>query len=135
MRKISSLALLLALATVACLGSDFADSIEGEWQLTSGTVDGEDIPIIDSHPITIVFEGEQVSGTASCNGYGGTYQLSGSSISMSELASTEMACFPEETMDAESLFLGGLLRVSTVTLDETLTLRGDGVSMTFEPAS
>ena len=43
----------LAFSAVACLGSDFADSLEGSWRLTSGTVDGEPIPILDSHPITI----------------------------------------------------------------------------------
>lgn len=100
--------------------------------MTSGTVDGEEIPLLDSHPITISFEGDQVSGTASCNGYGGTFELSGSEITFSSLAMTEMACSPEEAMQAESLFGQGITRVDAVAIDERLTLTGDGVEMVFE---
>jgi heat shock protein HslJ len=117
---------------VACLGSDFADSVGGSWQMTSGRVGGEEISLVSSHPITITFEGDQVSGTASCNGYGGTFQLSGSEISFGNLAMTEMACFPEETMQAEALFAEGLTMVDAIAVDEVLTLSGDGVEMEFE---
>lgn len=118
--------------TVACLGSDFADSVEGSWQMTSGTVGGEEIPLISSHPITISFEANEVTGTASCNGYGGTFELSGSEISFGNLAMTEMGCFPEETMKAEALFAQGLTMVNLVAVDGGLTLSGEDVEMTFE---
>lgn len=131
MRRIALIS-LIALASVACLGSDFADSVEGSWQMTAGTVDGEDIPIVDGYPITITFEGEEVSGTASCNGYGGTYELSDSRITFTALAMTEMACSPEETMEAEAVFAEAITRVDTVALDEELTLSGDGVNLVFE---
>lgn len=131
MRRIALLA-ALTLVAAACLGSDFADSIEGSWQMTSGTVDGVEIPVIESHPITITFEDDQVSGTASCNGYGGSYELSGSNISFGNLAMTEMACFPEETMEAEALFAEAITRVDTVSLDGELTLSSDGVEVGFE---
>ncbi|HEX6299466.1 MAG TPA: META domain-containing protein [Acidimicrobiia bacterium] len=122
----------LALTSTACLGSDFADSVEGSWQMTTGTVDGKEIPLLDSHPISITFQGDQVSGTASCNGYGGTYELDGSTITFSELAMTEMACSPEETMQAEAMFATALPRVDRVSLDGQLTLSGDDVEMVFE---
>lgn len=122
----------LALVSVACLGSDFEDSIEGSWKLTSGTIDGTEIPLIDSHPITINFERDMVNGTASCNSYGGGYQLSGSSITFEPLAMTEMACHPPETMEAESMYGEALTQVSTVVLDNGLTLRGPGVELVFE---
>lgn len=131
MTKLALLALIASL-TSACLGSDFADSVEGSWQMTSGVVDGEQIPLLDSHPITIDFEGDRVGGTAACNGYGGTFSLSGSNIEISDIGMTEMACFPEETMRAEAMFAGAITRVDTVALDETLTLSGDGVEMVFE---
>jgi heat shock protein HslJ len=121
----------LALSTAACLGSDFADSLEGSWQLSSGTVDGEPIPILDSHPISIVFDGEQVSGTASCNGYGGSYELSGSAISFGNLAMTEMACDPPETMEAEGRYAQGLTAVTTVAIDGDLILTGPDVELIF----
>ncbi len=123
---------VLAISLPACLGSDFADSVEGAWQMTTGTVDGQPIPAPESHPITITFQGDQVSGTASCNGYGGTFQIDGSSISIGELAMTEMACSPEETMEAEAMFSDAITRVDTVSLDGTLTLSADGVEMVFE---
>ena len=131
MWRITLLTVLVLIAT-ACLGSDFADSLEGSWQMTSGTVDGESIPILDSHPITITFEGDQVSGTASCNGYGGSYELEGSGVTFSDLIMTEMACSPQETMEAEAKFAEAITRVDTVSLDEQLTLSGDGVEMVFE---
>lgn len=123
----------LALMATACLGSDFADSVDGSWQMTSGTVDGEEIPIVASHPITITFDGDRVDGTASCNGYGGTYELDESTIEFSDLTMTEMACSPQETMEAEELFATAITRTDTVSLDEQLTLSGDGVEMVFEP--
>lgn len=131
MRKLALLS-LIALVATACLGSDFADSVEGSWQMTSGTVDGEEILLLDSHPVTIAFEGDQVSGTAACNGYGGTFELDGSEIAISGLAMTEMACFPEETMHAEAMFGTAITRVETVAIDDQMTLSGDGVEMVFE---
>ncbi|HXV69907.1 MAG TPA: META domain-containing protein [Acidimicrobiia bacterium] len=131
MKRLVLVAVMAVVAT-ACLGSDFADSVEGSWQLTEGTVNGEVIPIIDSHPITLTFDGEQVGGTASCNSYGGTFQLDGSTISFSNLAMTEMACMPEETMIAEQLYASGLTMVEALSLDQTLVLSGPDVELTFD---
>lgn len=131
MKRLVLVAVMAVVAT-ACLGSDFADSVEGSWQLTEGTVNGEVVPIIDSHPITLTFDGEQVGGTASCNSYGGTFQLDGSTISFSDLAMTEMACMPEETMIAEQVYASGLTMVEALTLDQTLVLSGPDVELTFD---
>jgi heat shock protein HslJ len=103
--------------------------------MTSGRVDGEEIPLLDSHPITITFEGSEVSGTAACNGYGGTFELDGSEITVGALAMTEMACFPEETMQAEAMFGTALPRVQTVAIDDQMTLSGEGVELVFESVS
>jgi heat shock protein HslJ len=132
MRKLA-LSTVLALSITACLGSDFADSIEGSWQMASGSVNGEAIPVLDTHPIIITFEEGQVSGTAACNAYGGTFDLDGSNITFSDLTMTEMACTPEETMRAEALFASAITVVDTITLDGQLVLSGDGVEMVFEP--
>lgn len=131
MRRLALAALLIVLVS-ACLGSDFADSVEGSWQMTSGTVDGEEIPLLDSHPITIQFEGNQLSGTASCNGYSGSFDLDGSTISIGPVAMTEMACTPEETMQAETMFGQAITRVVSVAVDGDLTLSGEGVELVFE---
>lgn len=121
----------IAVLSAACLGSDFADSVQGSWQLTAGTVGDEEIPILETHPITIDFEGDEVSGTASCNHYGGTFELSGSKIAFGDLAMTEMACFPQETMDAEALYARALGMVTTVSVDDGLVLSGPGVELEF----
>lgn len=131
MRRSISIA-ILALAMTACLGNDFADSVEGSWQLVSGTVDGAEVPVIETHPITIVFDGEQVSGVAACNNYTGSYTLEGSSIEFGNIATTRMACLDPGVMEAEAAYTAGLQAVDTVTLDETLTLTGEGVELVFE---
>ena len=122
----------LALTVTACLGSDFSDSLEGSWQLVSGTADGADVPVLESHPITIVFDGEQVSGVAACNSYSGAYNLDGSSIEFGNLAMTEMACIdPPGVMEAEAAYAAALLSVDTVTIDDGLTLSGPDVELVF----
>ena len=123
---------VIGLALVACLGSDFSDSVNGNWRMTSGVVDGEDIRVLDDHPITISFEEDGVTGTAACNSYSGTYRLTGSGISFDGLAMTEMACFPEHVMRAESLYADAITRVDTVTLDDGLILSTEGVELVFE---
>jgi heat shock protein HslJ len=102
------------------------------WQLESGTSDGEPIPILDSHPITLSFTEDGAGGTAACNGYGGSYSISGDTITFSELSQTEMACFPEETMESEQRYLEALTRVETISLtEERLTLSGEDTELTL----
>lgn len=131
MRRLALLS-TLALALAACLGSDFADSLDGSWQMTSGTVNGEEIPLLDSHPITITFDGDRVTGTASCNSYGGDFELSGSQTRFENVAMTEMGCFPVEAMVAEAMYADAITRVQSVSLEGDLTLKGDGVQLAFE---
>ena len=131
MKRLSLLS-VIGLALVACLGSDFSDSVDGTWRMTSGVVDGEDMPVLDGHPITISFEDDRVNGTAACNSYSGRYQLSGSRINFEGLAMTEMACFPEHAMRAESMYADAITRVDTVTLDNGLILSSEGVELVFE---
>ena len=122
----------LALLLTACLGSDFADSVEGSWQLVSGTVEGTEVPILEANPITLVLDGDQASGIAACNSYSGPFTLDGSSIEIGNIAITEMACLDEGAMEAESLYMAGLISVDTVAMDDGLTLTGPGVELVFE---
>jgi heat shock protein HslJ len=134
MRNIVLLA-LVGIVSAACLGSDFDDSVEGTWELTSGSVDGEPIPLIESHPITITFEEEdRVSGTASCNSYGGSFEMAGASITFDQLFMTEMACQPAETMTAERMYGDALARVDSVSIDGEMSLTGEGVELVFVSA-
>lgn len=126
--------LALSLALAACLGSDFTDSVDGAWELESGTLDGAPLPIISSHPITMTLDGEQIGGTAACNSYGGQFSLEGSEFSIQDgLAWTEMACMPQEVMDAERGFLEALTRADRLQLtDGGLILTGVDTEMSFK---
>jgi heat shock protein HslJ len=107
-------------------------SIEGAWQLVSGTLDDEPIPMVDGFPITLTIEAETVGGTAACNGYGGSYTLDDGVLAISELWAEEMACSPEETMASERAFLEALLRATSVTAtDGRLAVTGEGVELEF----
>lgn len=132
MRRTLGLLVLLGLVVTACGEPAEPVSIEGAWQVLSGTLDGEPIPMVDGFPITLTIDAETVGGTAACNGYGGTYTLDAGEIAISELSATAMACFPEETMAAESAFLEALTRATTVTAtDDLLTITGEGVELVF----
>ncbi len=130
-----ALLLALGMAIAACGGSELSGSVEGAWQLESGTHDGEPIPIVASHPITMTLESGQIGGTAACNGYGGEYQLSGNVFSITGgLAVTEMACQPDEVMESERRFLEALAEVGSVELqDETLVLSAGATGLIFTP--
>jgi heat shock protein HslJ len=123
---------VLGLIVAACGEPAEPAPIEGAWQLELGTLDGEPIPLVDGHPITLTLENDAVGGTAACNSYGGSYTLSNGEMIISELVHTEMACFPEETMASESAYLEALSRVEAVTASEdSLTLTGGGAELAF----
>ncbi|MDP9494395.1 MAG: META domain-containing protein [Actinomycetota bacterium] len=129
--------LLLTLGMIGVLVTSCGDpaepaSIEGVWQLESGLLDTEPIPMVDGFPITLTIDAATVGGTAACNGYGGSYTLDGGKLVFSEMGATAMACSPEEAMTSERVFLEALVRATTVTAtDDHLTLAGEGVELEF----
>jgi len=55
--------------------------------------------------ITAMFEDGQLRGSAGCNSYFGSYQVSGDKIRVGDLALTEMACLePAGLMEQELVF-------------------------------
>jgi heat shock protein HslJ len=93
-----------------------------KWFLRSYGEQGNLKDIIEGTEITATFyssEG-QVGGSAGCNIYGGRYQLIGSTLSISEIYSTEMACIsPEGVMVQEQEFLTILSRTQSFETDDT----------------
>ncbi len=132
-------ALTVALALGSCGGTATPTATpDGAWQLTSGTHAGSDLTLVRSHPVTIEFDNGSVTGTASCNGYGGTFEINGSSIAIQDLFMTEMACMPPETMILEAAFAEALGSVDTISVDvsaagEILRLNGPITALAFEP--
>jgi heat shock protein HslJ len=134
MKRTHALIVLLAVTTAACGASVGAggDPTTNAWAFESGTLNGEPIPYVDGHPITMLFDETGVGGQAACNQYFGGYELSGSEISFSELGQTMMACLPEEVMDSEAAYLEALASVDSFGIDgNTMTLTGEGVELVF----
>ena len=96
-----------------------------------------DTTIIGNSP-TLEFEGDTVSGNASCNTYSGSYQIKGETISFGPLARTEMYCMePEWVMDQEQTYLEILEAAQRFELTENiLTIYSDsGATVTFQTRS
>ncbi len=143
--RLLSLLLAFVVLAAACGGNDDAtepptDGGNGapadpfgtsEWRLVEATVDDTELELLDSHPITLRRTGDQVVGTAACNGYSGSF--ADGPLLFGSFAVTEMACDPPETMTLESLFLEALGRTDSAAAEgEVLVLTGDGVELRFE---
>lgn len=135
--------LLIALAalTAACgdAGDGAADppvpvdTVEGDWVLSSGTVDGKTFPIVDGYRVTMQLGDGQIGGTAACNGYGGDYAVEDGRLLVAELGRTEMACLPE-VMASEQAWFDVLTRGPEIAnTGGSLVLTGDGVDLVLLP--
>lgn len=107
----------------------FGAATRGSWELVSGFADGQPIPTVDSHPITLTIGPDAIGGTAACNSYffAGSLPV-GDGLSFGV---TEMACLPAEVMESETAFLGALARIQETAVANDLVLLGDGVELTF----
>lgn len=131
----------LAIVLAACGGaagpggSDGEDlgTMDGRWELTSGTSADGAVPLVPTAPITLVIEGEQWGGTAACNTYGGEVRVAGGRISTDGFFVTEMYCEDDDVMASESAYLAALQEATTLATDgDTLELTGPGVTLTFD---
>ena len=126
-------ALILALLLSGCsfLTHGVATSIDGEWQLQAGTNQEQVVPIVAGSRITLKVDGTKAGGSAACNTYGGTIQVNGSSVAISALSMTEMAC-QEDLMASEAAYLAALPRVTTVALaGDSLVLSGPELELRY----
>jgi heat shock protein HslJ len=105
----------------------------GQWDVK--TLNGADV--IPNVPINITFEDGRVYGAGSCNRFMGSYTPGKEfSITMSQMASTMMAC-ADPQMQQEQQFLNLLTDVTSYTIDDagTLTLStADGRTITAQRA-
>ena len=124
---------ILALAACSGPGSATSDPLDGTSWVLIAYRKTRPIP---GTTITAIFEDGQVRGSAGCNSYGGSYQVSGDTIAVSEISFTEMACLePEGVMDQETTFLEFLGDARTFRLGDgqLQILRSDGEALTFVP--
>lgn len=139
-KKFALIAMLfvLAAALAACgaAGTDNSVGLDGtSWVLATYSKNSP----LPGTEATLNFEGGQASGSASCNGFGGSYTQNGSSLSFSDLFMTEMYCMdPEGIMDQESAYLQLLGNADSFEIleDGTLVLFSTGhETLTFQPAN
>jgi heat shock protein HslJ len=110
-------------------GADLQDT---RWVLL--TLGGE--PPLTGRAPSAEFSTDEISGSASCNTYFGSYEVSGSEMTIGDVAHTEMWCAePEGVMDQEQAFLAAMASVARYRLagEQLELLDGtDAVLLTFE---
>lgn len=125
----------LAIGTlVGCslLPGALSASLNGQWQLQQGTNQGAAVPIATGHPITLKIDGTVVGGSSACNQYGGTLEINGTTVKISALSMTEMACQDDRAMASEAAYLAALPRVTGAERDgDGLVLTGTDVELRF----
>ncbi len=147
-----TIALLLSLALLAgACGSEGNDSVSvgtgtgGEpvqsdpddpfgqtgWLLVDALVDRTQLTLLETHPVTLQRDGNDVTGNAACNSYFGL--IINGDLLFEGFGATEMACDPPAAMTLEFQYLAALGRVSTAESTEgSLVLTGVGVDLRFE---
>lgn len=104
----------------------------GQWQLVSGTVDGQQLPLDDDARVTLIVDGSSVSGESACNRYFGEFTLVDGRVTLGSLGGTEMAC-AEPVMAIEAAYLAGLGKVDSALIDgDVLVLGGPATELRFE---
>jgi heat shock protein HslJ len=106
--------------------------VSGTWQLEVGVVNGQPLPLVPGHDITLTIEPTRVGGVAACNHYGAGLVTDGHSFRVAEpLEMTAMGCEPA-VMASESAYVEALARVRQVTVDgDRLVLSGPATSLRF----
>ncbi len=123
--------LMLALTGCSIFSGGATLSLDGEWQLREGTNQGQPIPIVAGSRITLKVDGTPIGGSAACNLYGGTIEVHGSSVVISALAMTELAC-QEDLMASEAAYLAALPCTTTVARNgDNLVLTGPELELRF----
>lgn len=121
----------------ACTGlMSGTNALQGSWVLERGS-DAEGSFVDAVQPITLVFEGDTVSGQAPCNPYSGPVvrgpgaNVSGG-IELGGVERTEMGCAEMEQNLLESRYFAALEAVDRVVVEgDSLELTGDGEYLLF----
>ena len=80
-----------------------------EWQLVSlGPPGSEENVVAGTTPTANFGEDNRIAGNTGCNGYGGTYEVRGDTISIGRLVSTRRACLDQNANEQERRFLAAL---------------------------
>ena len=107
--KLKLFALILLAITVFLVGCGKSISLEDtEWVLESYGTQGNLKAVLADTEVTATFKSAdgQVTGSGGCNGYGGSYELDGSKLSIpGPLMSTAMSCGEEKDQQEQQFFI------------------------------
>ena len=130
---ISAIVLLLALSGCDLFTGGSGAELNGtSWTLES--YGGKNL--ISGSTMTAIFEAGEVSGSASCNHYFGSFQTKGDQITIEGLGWTEMACMdPEGIMEQESAIMSMLGKSASYLIEGSkLEIRTEsGEDLVFVP--
>jgi heat shock protein HslJ len=103
---------ITVLAACSCSGATAQENIAWELESLSGNA------VLPGTTITLEFSDDQISGSAGCNHYGGSYRAGEDSLTVSDLFWTEMGCLePEGILDQENAYLNALDTVASYRVD------------------
>jgi heat shock protein HslJ len=100
-----------------------------EWQLVSYGDPVSEVPVVEGSTLTLAFRPEgMVEGNGGCNGFGGSYTLDGSNLTISEIISTMMACAEDDATQQESTYFQALQAATrfVITGSELTIFYGEG---------
>ena len=108
--------------------------IIGTWQLTSGTGPDGAIPTLDEARLTLDFDGTQMGGFGGCNGFGGDYELDGTTLIPGEIAISTEGC-GDPVGALENAFVGAVVNADRVQVEnDELVLSGPDIELRFDRA-
>ncbi len=113
-------------------GGGTSVSIAGDWILTELTVDGSVVEL-PPYDLTLTVDRGEVFGDGGCNSFAGVIdRVDDGSLTISNLASTEMAC---DQLSFETLYLGALPTADAWTASpDGIGFSGPSFTATYRPA-
>ncbi|MGQ9481730.1 META domain-containing protein [Chloroflexus sp.] len=126
MSAIRVIMLLLVMFLVACTNrsTPTTDLTNRQWQLIE--LEGQP-PLPLEQALSMAFDSTgRISGFAGCNSFSGDYHINGTTITLSNVAMTLIACADDAVTSQEMMFHQALQAVTQYELDAgTLTLRDE----------
>lgn len=102
------------------------------WTLTDYVSNGSSQHILDGTTITMLFSDEgRITGSAGCNHYFASYEMSSTKIAIGQAGSTEMYCMGTGVMEQESTYLSLLHEAVSLTAGNTTLSFADSKGTTI----
>ena len=127
----AAIAVLMAACSTAPAGGGTGGTIAGpNWKLTSYDVSGTATPVPAGIAADARFAADKVAGSGGCNTFNGPAVVTGATIKIGPLATTQMACQPPQN-DFEATYLGLLAKAAsfTATSDKLTLFGGDAKAL------